>query len=76
MPGRARHDVEEREGAVVLVDLVARELAAQDLGEDIVGIITRHGRSPGRTDFAYDINGTRISAMNPLLERIGIDPQI
>ena len=29
--GRARHDVEKRERAIVLVDLVARQFAAQDL---------------------------------------------
>jgi hypothetical protein len=40
--GRTRHDVEEGERLVVFVDLVAREFAAQDLGEDVVGIIGRH----------------------------------
>src|SRR5690242_21508332 len=29
MPGRARHDVEEDEGAVVLVNLVGRQFATQ-----------------------------------------------
>ena len=38
-PVRARHDVEEGERNVVLVDLHARGLAAQDFGENVVGII-------------------------------------
>ena len=33
---RARHDVEEGQHLVVLVDLVARQFAAQDFGEDVV----------------------------------------
>ena len=37
--GRARHDVEEGERLVVLVDLVARNLAAQDLGEDVALVV-------------------------------------
>ena len=40
--GRARHDVEEGERLVVLVDLVAGQFAAQDLGEDVVRIVARH----------------------------------
>ena len=42
MAGRARHDVEEGERLVVLVDLVAGQFAAQDLGEDVVRIVARH----------------------------------
>jgi hypothetical protein len=40
-PG-ARHDVEEGERLGVLVDLVARNLAAQDLGEDVALIVVGH----------------------------------
>src|SRR5262249_31058043 len=40
--GRARHDVEEGERLIGLVDLVAGQLAAQDLGKDVVGIVVRH----------------------------------
>ena len=40
--GRARHDVEEGKRLVVLVDLVARQFAAQDLREDVVGIVGGH----------------------------------
>ena len=36
VPGRARHDVEEGERLVVLVDLVAGQFAAQDFREDVV----------------------------------------
>jgi hypothetical protein len=43
MSGSSRHDVEEGERLVVLVDLVARQLAAQDFREDVVLIIGRHG---------------------------------
>jgi hypothetical protein len=39
------HDVEEGERLVVLIDLVAGQLAAQDLGEDVVGVVGRHERS-------------------------------
>ena len=42
VPGRARHDVEEGEGLVVLVDLVRGEFAAQDLGEDVVRVVSGH----------------------------------
>ncbi len=42
MAGRTRHDVEEGEGVVVLVDLVAGDLAAQDFCEDVVGVVRRH----------------------------------
>ena len=41
--GCARHDVEEGQRLVVLVDFVARQLAAQDLGEEVIGIIGGHG---------------------------------
>src|SRR2546430_14921018 len=47
--GGARHDVEECERPVVLVDFVAWELAAQNPGENIVRVVARrHGASPGR----------------------------
>ena len=42
VPRRARHDVEEGEDLVVLVDFVAGQLAAQDLGKDVVWIVARH----------------------------------
>jgi hypothetical protein len=44
--GRARHDVEEGQRLVVLVDLVTGQFAAQDLGEDVVRIVARHGDRP------------------------------
>ncbi len=37
----AGHDVHENQALVVFIDLLARQLAAQDLGEDIVGIVSR-----------------------------------
>ena len=43
--GRARHDVEKGQHVVVLIDLVAGEFAAQDLCEDVVGVIGGHGGS-------------------------------
>ena len=39
MAVRARHDVHDRERIVVLVDLVAGQFAAQDLGEDVLRIV-------------------------------------
>src|SRR5262245_29778016 len=39
MPLAARHDVHERQGVGVLVDLVARHLAAQDFSEDVCWIV-------------------------------------
>src|SRR5262249_34546234 len=48
MAARARHDVEKGERLVILVDLVARQFAAQNFGEDIVGIVSRHALSPSR----------------------------
>ena len=42
MAGRARHDVEEGQRLVVLVDLVAGQFAAQDFGEDVVRVVGRH----------------------------------
>ena len=43
----ARHDVEEGEGDIVLIDLVARYLAAQDFREDVVVIVRgRHDLDP------------------------------
>ena len=39
---RPRHDVEKRKSLVVLVHLMGRQLAAQDLGEDVGGIVARH----------------------------------
>ena len=43
---RARHDVEEGERVLVLVDLVAGDLAAQDLGEDVIRIVGHANRIP------------------------------
>ena len=43
MPVATRHDVHEGEIVVILVNLVAGHLAAQDLGEDVVGIVGRVG---------------------------------
>ena len=43
MAGRARHDVEKGQHVLVLIDLVAGEFAAQDLCEDVVGVIGGHG---------------------------------
>ena len=39
---RPRHDVEEGQRLVVLVNLEARDLAAQDLGENIVRVVGGH----------------------------------
>ncbi len=39
----ARHDVHEGEGVLILVDLVGGQLATQDLGEDVVRIVSGHG---------------------------------
>src|SRR3954468_23551482 len=47
MARRTRHDVEERQHVVVLVDLVAGKLAAQDFCEGVVGVIGGHGCSLG-----------------------------
>src|SRR4029079_1242360 len=52
MAGRARHDVEEGQHMLVLVDLVAGEFAAQDLCEDVVGVIGGHGGSLGFVQFS------------------------
>ena len=41
VPGSARHDVEKSERFVVLINLVGGQLPAQNLGKDIVGIVTR-----------------------------------
>ncbi len=38
----AGHDVHEGEGGVVFVDRVGGKVAAQDLGEDVGGIVLRH----------------------------------
>jgi hypothetical protein len=43
--GRPRHDVEEGQHVVVLIDLVAREFAAQDFRENVVAVICGHGAS-------------------------------
>ncbi len=43
VPGRARHDVEEGEAAIVPEDFEAGDLAAQDLCEDVLIVIGRHG---------------------------------
>jgi hypothetical protein len=47
MPGTARHDVEERQHMVVLVDLVAGKLAAQDFCERVVAVVGGHDVSLG-----------------------------
>src|SRR5882724_5429461 len=39
VPGRAGHDVEERQHMLVLIDLVAGKLAAENLREHIVGVM-------------------------------------
>src|SRR5262249_46834093 len=39
---RPGHDVEERKDLVVLVDLVARQLAAQDFGKNIIWVVACH----------------------------------
>src|SRR4051812_50033035 len=47
-----RHDVEEGEHVLILVNLVAGEFTAQDLCEDIVGVVGGHGGgSPERFRF-------------------------
>src|SRR6185369_8830483 len=43
--GCARHDVEKGQHMVVFIDLVAGKFAAQDLGEDVVGVVGGHGGS-------------------------------
>ena len=43
MHRRLRVDVVEGERELVLVDLLARQLAAQDAGEDVVAIVGGHG---------------------------------
>src|ERR1700761_1825076 len=45
MGRRQRVDVVKSKDVLVLIDLVAREFAAQDAGKDIVAIIS-HGSSP------------------------------
>src|SRR3546814_3189263 len=45
MAFRAWHDVQEGQRAVVFVDLVRGNLAAQDLREDVVLVVSGHGRS-------------------------------
>src|SRR6185437_10497372 len=40
--GRQRTNVMEGERELVLVDFPARQLAAQDAGEDVVAVVTRH----------------------------------
>ena len=42
-----RHDVHDGDRVLVLIDLDGRDLAAQDLGEDVVGIIGGHRSSIG-----------------------------
>src|SRR5579864_1344050 len=43
MARRARHDVEKRQRVVVLIDLVAGELATQDSCKNVVLVIGGHG---------------------------------
>ncbi len=43
MTRRARHDVQESQRVLVFIDLVARDLAAQDFGENILVVVFRHG---------------------------------
>src|SRR6478609_9598453 len=47
--GGARHDVEEGQHVLVLVNLVAGEFAAQDSCEGILRVIGGHGGSSNRT---------------------------
>jgi hypothetical protein len=42
MAGCARPDIEKRQRILVLVDLMARYLAAQDPGENVVGVVMRY----------------------------------
>src|SRR5262245_56512578 len=42
MTGCTRHDVEEGERLVILIDLVARQFAAQDFGKDVVWVVGGH----------------------------------
>src|SRR5690606_6265809 len=43
MDGRLGRDVVEGEHPVVFIDLLARDLAAKDLREDVVGIVWQRG---------------------------------
>jgi hypothetical protein len=46
MASRTRHDVEEDERLVVFVDLMRGQFAAQDLREDVVGVVGGHPVTP------------------------------
>ena len=48
MAGRTRHDVQERQGFIVLIDLVGRYFAAKHLGENVCILVGRHGFLHGR----------------------------
>src|SRR6185503_9061346 len=39
---RARHDVEERQHLVILVDLVTGQLATQNFSENVLRVVARH----------------------------------
>src|SRR5215475_372490 len=43
---RARHDVEEGKSLIILIDLVAGQFAAQDLGKNIIRVVARHFLTP------------------------------
>src|SRR6185436_18289443 len=46
MAGRARHNIEESQNLVVVVDLVARQFATQDFRENVLRVVAGHGWSP------------------------------
>src|SRR5262245_19094984 len=47
--GRARHDVEEGEGTIILVDFITWNLAAQNFGKNVVRIVGGHGVLPSNS---------------------------
>src|SRR5262245_53040568 len=52
----ARHDVHEGQRFIIFVDFVRGQLAPQNLGENVVGIIASHELLPHGTDRLLDLS--------------------
>jgi len=67
-----RHDVHERQRVLVFIDLDARRLAAQDLGEDVLVVVRRVGHGglrQNRKSSAQDLCGLRCPIKSRAWER-------
>src|SRR5215471_4199317 len=70
--GRAWHNVEEREGEIVLIDLVARQLTAQNLCKYVVWVVARHRCSPPQNPASSSANSCFACASPPRHLRNGL----